>query len=108
MEKHERLKQARANAGFGSASDAARDMGITISAYVHHENGTRDFSDAAAQKYARRFNVTVAWLVFGQSLKGAGIDRQLAELPADISDKLIGEFNAMVRTAKLLGKANAK
>ena len=66
-EKSERLRKARKAAGFSSASEAARDMGINISTYAHHENGTRDYGADDAAEYARRFAVTPAWLLFGEA-----------------------------------------
>lgn len=69
MSKAERLKKAREDAGFETASDAARALGIKIGTYTHHENGTRDFDNDAAEKYARRFGVPVEWLTFAAGAK---------------------------------------
>jgi len=61
--KSERLKSARAKAGFDSAADAARAFGWTESAYRHHENGTRGFGPDAAKRYGRAFKVKPGWLL---------------------------------------------
>jgi SOS-response transcriptional repressor LexA len=61
--KANRLKQARIDAGFESAADAARAFGWPEPAYRHHENGTRGFGADAARKYGRAFKVTPAWLL---------------------------------------------
>lgn len=63
MQKADRLKAARAKAGYGSAADAARAFGWTESAYRHHENGTRGFGADAAKRYGRAFKVKAGWLL---------------------------------------------
>lgn len=63
--KAERLRQARAAAGFRTAAAAAAALGIKPPTYSSHENGTRDFGDGDAARYARAFGVAVEWLVFG-------------------------------------------
>lgn len=65
MEKNERLKQARIDAGFRFASHAADSLGVKRPTYAHHENGTRDFGADEARQYARRFKVSVEWLLYG-------------------------------------------
>ncbi len=65
MDKHSRLREARIAAGFKSSADAARSLGVSPPTYAHHENGTRGFRDDAARLYARRFKVSVEWLLFG-------------------------------------------
>lgn len=59
----ERLRQARINAKFASASEAAERFGWTVSAYRHHENGTRNFGPDAAKRYGRAFKVKPGWLL---------------------------------------------
>ncbi|MEH3109001.1 MAG: hypothetical protein PGN22_02720 [Agrobacterium cavarae] len=61
----DRLRKARKAAGFRSASEAARSLGVSPSTYIHHENGTRDFDESAANLYSRRYHVAVAWLLLG-------------------------------------------
>jgi len=61
----ERLKIARREAGFGSARSAAIAMDISVYTYSGHENGNRSISQAFANRYARRFGVRAAWLMFG-------------------------------------------
>jgi hypothetical protein len=38
---------------------------VSPSTYIHHENGTRDFDETAANLYSRRYHVSVAWLMLG-------------------------------------------
>lgn len=59
-----RLRQAREKAGFDNPTAAAEALGVRPSTYYGHENGSRGF-DRAAQRYARRFGVDPAWLLYG-------------------------------------------
>lgn len=63
--KADRLRQARIAAGYESAKHAADSMGIKESTYAHHENGIRGYDSKAAQ-YARKFKVSIDWLLTGQ------------------------------------------
>lgn len=67
---NQRLREARAAAGFRTAKDAAESMGVPVSTYIGHENGHRGFPAARAPQYARKFKVTEEWLLFG---KGEGV-----------------------------------
>lgn len=62
----DRLKAARAAAGFENAADAARRFGWKQSTYFGHENGSRGFKPDTASEYARAFKVTQEWLLFGR------------------------------------------
>lgn len=62
-EKAIRLRHAREKAGYASAAEAARAFNWTISAFRHHENGTRNFGLDAARKYGRAFRVKPGWLL---------------------------------------------
>ncbi|WP_128292035.1 MULTISPECIES: LexA family transcriptional regulator [Afifella] len=64
--KSDRLRQARQDAGYATGSDAARAFGWAISTYLGHENGDRGFSSATAERYARAFRVSAAWLLTGE------------------------------------------
>jgi SOS-response transcriptional repressor LexA len=68
---HERLKQARELAGFETAADAARALSISQPTYMSHENGTRGFKVASAERYATRFRVSLEWLLTGTKNKGS-------------------------------------
>lgn len=59
----ERLRQARIEAGYGSAQDAVDAFGWNAPAYRHHENGTRRFGPDAARRYGRAFKVRPGWLL---------------------------------------------
>lgn len=60
-----RLRQARKDAGFHSAAAAAEALGVKYPTYASHENGSRGIESEALQHYARRFGVSVDWLLTG-------------------------------------------
>ena len=64
-EPHERLVKAREAAGYASAADAARAMGVGLSTYYNHENGSRKLS-VPGPRYARFFRVSLDWLLTGR------------------------------------------
>ena len=41
-------------------------MGVTVSTYIQHENGTRGFPASRAAKYGRFFRVAPEWLLYGR------------------------------------------
>jgi transcriptional regulator with XRE-family HTH domain len=61
-----RLAEARRRAGYTSASAAARSLGMPVPTYAAHENGSRAPERETAQKYAKRFKVTLDWLLNGR------------------------------------------
>src|SRR5690242_15225129 len=64
-----RLKAARVDARFETATDAARAMGISPPTYLGHENGTTGIRRDAAIRYARFFRVSLEWLLTGKGNK---------------------------------------
>ncbi|WP_375282924.1 LexA family transcriptional regulator [Sphingobium yanoikuyae] len=58
-----RLRRARIDAGYSSAQSAAEAYGWPAAAYRHHENGTRGFDFASAQRYGKAFKVHASWLM---------------------------------------------
>lgn len=65
MTAHDRLREARATAGFKSTAEAARALGMQSATLTHHENGTRGFVREAA-RYAKFFKVSLEWLLEGR------------------------------------------
>jgi DNA-binding XRE family transcriptional regulator len=65
-EPEDRLKWAREQAGFKTATDAAHRYNWNENTYRSHENGTRGISKRAAAKYAKVFKIPVEWLLYGQ------------------------------------------
>ncbi len=92
----DRLREARKSAGFASAAEAARRIGVSPITYTAHENGSRDYDRKACLNYAKRFHVSPAWLMFGS--EAAGPD------PKSTGDIPLVDFTpgATDRTAKLL------
>lgn len=98
-EKHIRLRQARMDAGFRFASDAATAVGVTPSTYRAHENGQNDFGLEEAKRYGRKFGVNHLWLL-GENDNAVVIapDSTRSNMPhppmepnATIQDKVTGE-----------------
>jgi SOS-response transcriptional repressor LexA len=89
-----RLKQARKAAGFKTLADAARHLGVKYPTYAGHENpnspGT--FQTKAAELYARKFKVSLDWLLTGRGeMRGQGVvpaEIEVAGLP------ILGEIRA--------------
>lgn len=65
-EVNERLIIAREKAGYATAADAARALGVKEPTYYSHENGTSGLRASVAEKYARKFKVSLTWLLTGQ------------------------------------------
>lgn len=61
----DRLKEARIAAGFSSASEFAKKVGVSPSTYGAYENGGRDLTIRAAREFARPLGTTWDWLFHG-------------------------------------------
>lgn len=104
---HVRLRNARLDAGWPSASAAAKHHGWPVSTLTAHENGQNQFNAEQAETYAKAFKTTAEWLLFGKTpvaptdeKDSPGIDAQLRQLPKEQADTLIKAFNAMLELAK--------
>lgn len=76
----ERLRLARAEAGFSSAHAAAQAFNWSPDTYTQHENGTRGII-RSAKKYAKAFKVSPGWLLTGEGAgPGDTASLQLVEL----------------------------
>src|SRR5262249_42707558 len=94
-EPHLRLRCARERAGYASASDAARAMGVEEPTYLGHENGSRGLS-RAGPRYAKFFRVSLDWRLAGRGefkLEG-GDARGSAALRADAGSFHVGGGDA--------------
>jgi SOS-response transcriptional repressor LexA len=78
MEKHERLRRAREQAGYKSAAEAARAMNMAIPTLTSHENSSRSFDEQDAIRYARFFHTSPEWLLFGKGQEHANEPPQIA------------------------------
>ena len=72
-----RLKAARIDAGFGSATDAARAHGWVVSTYLGYENGDRAPSRTMARRIAAAFHVSLDWLLDGRGAMRHGAARRI-------------------------------
>lgn len=77
MDMSTRLRRARQAAGYDTAADAARALGMKPPTYAGHENGSRRFGPEEAALYARRLKVSPEWLLYGT---GRGPDGGMHEL----------------------------
>lgn len=64
-ERADRLRQARINAGFEKAVEAAERFGWSANTYKSNENGNAPFSFNKAKDYAKAFGVRAEWLYSG-------------------------------------------
>lgn len=62
----QRLRRARMNAGYASATKAADAIGVSHSTYRAHENGQNDYSPEDAAVYARKFGSRASYLLTGE------------------------------------------
>lgn len=60
-----RLRIARLRANFETGKEAAESMGIAVSTYLAHENGSRGIKPMQAARYAKKFKVSEQWLLYG-------------------------------------------
>ncbi|WP_421416516.1 S24 family peptidase [Agrobacterium tumefaciens] len=65
-ERAKRLVWARVRAGFRGPKAVIDAIGGDINKYKAHESGRNGFGIADAKRYAKAFNVNLAWLQFGQ------------------------------------------
>lgn len=68
-----RLKRARKEAGYDTASDAARAMGVNIFTYTQHESGLRGIPRDAAIKYANFYRIRLEWLLTAKGETGSAV-----------------------------------
>jgi phage repressor protein C with HTH and peptisase S24 domain len=66
MSTGERLKAARMAAGYESAKAAAEAIGVPVATYTQHENAHRGLPAERARHYARFFDTTPEWLLYGR------------------------------------------
>lgn len=64
----QRLRNARLQAGFVSATQAILHYSFRGSTYRAHENGQNRFNIEYAKYYAKAFNVSPSWLLIGEGI----------------------------------------
>ncbi|MBV8651850.1 MAG: S24 family peptidase [Alphaproteobacteria bacterium] len=98
----ERLRQARAEAGYGSAAAFARATDAAEATYRAHENGKRQLTIAAAKRYARALERSWEWLMFGDEFGLA--PREPDGAPLSVADP---KSNSVVIIDELDGRPSA-
>ena len=93
----ERLRIARLRAGYETGKDAAEALGIPVSTYLGHENGSRGITARQAEVYARKYKVREGWLLYGT---GPGPGTEQSGETAEIFD--IIEHLPPIRRAEAL------
>lgn len=61
----QRLQKLRKRKGFETAADAARALGLPVTTYQAHENGTRGIKIDAARRYAKFYGSSAAHILTG-------------------------------------------
>lgn len=89
----DRLKSARAEAGYESARNAAVRNRWKVSTYAAHENGQNEFGPEAAERYGRAFKVDPGWLLTGRRQIIDGV----SEFDADRFSKTLVQVFQFVR-----------
>lgn len=92
----DRLKQARAAAGYDNPTDAARaHRDLNKNTLISHENGNRPLSRQAAEKYGRAFGVLAGWLLYGENGEIQTSTQRLrdalqaaSQLPPEVQDRI--------------------
>lgn len=94
MDKNDRLRAAREQAGFKHASDAAKALRVNVSTYRAHENRQNDFGLEEATIYAKKFNVDPLWIMTGISAESEpssqSLPREVYSPNAKLGDRILG------------------
>ena len=61
-----RLREARREAGFASATDAIEYCKWKGSTYRAHENGQNNYNAEYATRYGKAYGVSASWLLLGE------------------------------------------
>jgi len=88
----DRLRRARAAAGYETPTDAANAFprDINKNTLISHENGNRAISKKAAEKYGELFGVSAGWILFNT------IDDAGATTPSEVSLSRVGMTAALL------------
>lgn len=107
LEKHDRLRKSREDAGFGSASAAANALSMTASTYRAHENGQNDFDFDFATKYAKRFGVDPMWLFAGidKPTDDTNVARVLRPVLDSPNARVLDKISGLGRKIPVYGQA---
>lgn len=111
QEMHQRLAAARAKAGYSGPTEAAHALGEKPPTYLGHENGSRGFGRTKADKYARKFNVSLEWLITGRGPRerrsGPGSERKMVDLVGYVGAGATAYFTAAGELGEVEAPAGA-
>lgn len=77
-----RLAKARRHAGYETVAEAARSLGVKYPTYASHENGSAGVRHPVAERYSRKFKVSLEWLLTG---RGDMVTLGVAPVEFDVS-----------------------
>lgn len=100
-----RLQAARERRGFKSAKDAATFFGWKYDSYIQHERGERGIKKVA-EKYAKAFRVSAAWLLTGETNHLSPEDQEALDLLRQA--RALGKFAAAASYLRYLVSESAK
>lgn len=80
-----RLRQARKAVPFKTAKEAAASLAVEYPTYAGHENGNRAMSLEDAILYARRYRISLDWLLTGHGRGPGGIEAKIVGEDAILS-----------------------
>lgn len=86
-ERHERLQKARTDAGFKTATEAARRFGWNENTYRSIDNGTRGLTVEWADTCGDAYNVSPEWLLYKRD--GSNKPDDLTALLAQVRGKIV-------------------
>lgn len=73
-----RLQQARRDAGYRFAVDAAERLRLHVQNVRDHEAGRRTIQPGQLVKYAKHYKVSIDWLMTGKTTSGGSGSKDLA------------------------------
>lgn len=105
-EPRHRLRQAREQAGYKTAADAAAKIrAINQNTLTSNENGNRAVSRKMAEIYGQAFNVSPGWLLYGEEPEPAG--SLAVPLLSWVSAGALSQTNSVLDEADVLSYAYA-
>jgi transcriptional regulator with XRE-family HTH domain len=65
-----------------AADSRVKKLGVNKNTLISHENGNREISRQAAERYAKAFNVKAGWLLYGDDSEDGSAPPELSQLEA--------------------------
>ncbi|MCL9781782.1 helix-turn-helix domain-containing protein [Vibrio sp. S4M6] len=97
----DRLCEARVNAGYKFTKDFASENSISYTTYSQHEKGKRSIKPEALVNYAEVLDVSVEWLITGQSHSSASFSN--TENYAIDTNLLLDIYDQVQRMSEVMG-----